>query len=180
MAAGSPAPRCSRALWGIVNDTGSTAPQHDRPPWSRGVAEAAVTPSWLDLAEAVAELLAIAGYVTADDGPLQPSPDPPGRLSPWHVRLLVKALERLEAMDTDLRSRVVFLVAGKDRGYRASEGELERTGAALDACRATTSVVDGLLSGRLPTEREFEAMSMTVLRVYPEAGGGGTGRTLRE
>jgi hypothetical protein len=163
-----------------MNDTGSTAPRHGRPAWPGGVTDAAVTPSRLDLAEAVAELLAIAAYVTADDGPLQPSPDPPGRLSPWHERLLVKALERLEAMDTNLRSRVVFLVAGKDRGYRASEGELERTGAALDACRATTSVVDALLLGRLPSEREFEAMSVTVLRVYPEAEGGGKGPAFKE
>ncbi len=163
-------------MWGVMNEIGSTVPQHGRPARSRGVADTAVTPSRLDLAEAVAELLAIAGYVTADDGPLQPSPDPPGRVSPWHERLLVKALERLETLDKNLRSRVVFLVAGKDRGYRASEGELEQTGAALDACRATTSVVGALLSGRVPTEREFEAMSQTVLRVYPEAeDGGGAG-----
>ena len=37
----------------------------------------------------------------------------------------------------------------------------------LDTCRAATSVVDGLLAGRLPTLHEFEAMSRTALAINP-------------
>ena len=66
-----------------------------------------------------------------------------------------------------MRARVAFLVAGKERGYHVPEQELELAGAALDTCRAATSVVDGLLAGRLPTGPEFEAMSRTALAVNP-------------
>ena len=66
-----------------------------------------------------------------------------------------------------MRARVAFLVAGKDRGYHAPESELELAGTTLDACRAATSVVDALLAGRLPTRREFEAMSAAALAIDP-------------
>ena len=121
----------------------------------------------LDAARCAAELLTIVAYITADDGPLQASPDPAGRVSPWHRRLLLKAMERLDIIDAYMRGRVAFLVAGPERGYHAPEEELELAGAALDTCRATTPVVDALLSGRLPTRPEFETMGQTALAINP-------------
>ena len=121
----------------------------------------------LDSARCAGEVLAIVAYVTADDGPLQALPDPSGAVTPWHRRLLLKAMERLDIIDAFMRARVAFLVAGRERGYHVPERELELAGVALDACRAATSVVDGLLAGRLPTGPEFEAMSRTALAVNP-------------
>ena len=151
----------------IVRDIGSTAPQQYPPEPSRAEGDVAIALRRLDLAHGATELLAIVAYINADDGPLQTPPGSTGRLSPWHERLLLKAGERLEVIDTFLRSRVAFFVAGKNRGYYAPERELELAGAALDTCRATASVVDALLAGRAPSEREFESMSATALKVYP-------------
>jgi hypothetical protein len=128
--------------------------------------EAEPSPSRLELPDAATELLAIVRYITADDGPLQTTPDP-GDLSPWHERALLKALERLEVIDHYLRGRVAFFVAGKDHGYGSFDEELDLAGAALDVCRAAARVVDVLLAGRLPTEPELEAMSGTTEKVYP-------------
>lgn len=120
----------------------------------------------LELPDAARELLAIVRYITADDGPLQPAPDP-GELSPWHERELLTALERLEVVDHFLRGRVAFFVAGKDHGYGPFEGELELAEAALDTCRATARVVDALLARRLPTDRECEAMKTRAEGLSP-------------
>jgi hypothetical protein len=114
----------------------------------------------------VSELLTIVAYVTADDGPLRTPPDPTGRRQPLHQLLLRKAIERLDVLDTSLRSRVVFLVAGRNHGYYVSESEVDLAGAALDTCRAATTVVGALLEGVLPSEREFDAMGSTVLKLY--------------
>ena len=151
----------------IVGDIGSTAPQQYPPEPSRAEGDAAVALRRLDLTRGATELLAIVAYINADDGPLQTPPDVIGSLSPWHQRLLSKAGERLEVIDTFLRSRVAFFVAGKNRGYYTPERELELAGAALDSCRATASVVAALLAGRAPSEQEFESMSATALEVYP-------------
>ena len=126
-----------------------------------------VAPRRLDSPQCASELLAIVGYLTADDGPLQGPPSRGGDVSPWHVRLLLKAAERLDDLDARLRGRVAFLVAGKDRGYRAPEGELELAGVALDTCRAAAWMVDALLAGDLPTSDEFEAMARAALAIYP-------------
>jgi hypothetical protein len=83
------------------------------------------------------------------------------------MRLLLKAAERLDDLDAHLRGRVTFLVAGKDRGYRAPDGELELAGVALDTCRAAAWMVDALLAGDLPTSDEFEAMGRAALAIYP-------------
>ena len=120
-----------------------------------------------ELPEVSAELLAMVRYITAADGPLQSPPEPTRSPSPWQKRLLLKAAERLESIDGYLRGRVAFFVAAKDRGYGFFEGDGELAGAALETCRATTLVVEALLAGRLPTEREFEAMSDSALRIYP-------------
>lgn len=120
----------------------------------------------LELPDAARELLGIVSYITADDGPLQPAPEP-GELSPWHEGDLLAALERLEVIDHFLRGRVAFFVAGKDHGYGPFEGELEVAGAALDTCRATARVVDALLARRLPTDREREVMDATAERLVP-------------
>jgi hypothetical protein len=128
--------------------------------------EAAFQPR-LRLSEAAAELLAIVGYITASDGPLQARPELTSRISPLHERLLPKAMERLELIDAFLRGRAAFFVAGKDHRYHSPLGELELAGAALDNCRATTSVVEALLAGRLPTAWEFESMGDTALLMYP-------------
>lgn len=130
-----------------------------------GARQAALpTPHRLELAEAAAELVAIVGYVTADDGPLQPTPEGAG-LSPWHEPLLAKARERLEIIDAYLRGRVAFLVAGKDRGYPTRGNELPLAREALDTCRAATVVVEALLDGRLPRVWQFDLMGETVLRL---------------
>ena len=121
----------------------------------------------LEVPEAATELLAIVRYITARDGPLQSTPDNAGHLSPWHERVLLKAMERLEVIDAYLRGRVAFFVAGKDHGYGPFDGELELAGAALDNCRADTAVVEALIAGRLPTTWEFELMADTALRIYP-------------
>jgi hypothetical protein len=120
----------------------------------------------LELPHAATELLAIVRDITAEDGPLQPAPEP-GELSPWHEPTLLRALERLEEIDHYLRGRVAFLVAGTGHGYGQFEGELELAGLALDTCRATARVVDALLARRLPTKREYEAMIATIERLYP-------------
>jgi hypothetical protein len=119
----------------------------------------------LEVAEAAAELMAIVGYVTADDGPLQPAPEDAG-LSPWHGPLLAKASERLDVIDVYLRGRVAFLVAGKEHGYPALEGELRLAQAALDTCRAVTMAVEALLEGRLPRVWQFDLMGDTTLRLF--------------
>jgi hypothetical protein len=121
----------------------------------------------LDSTRCAREVLAIVAYVTAADGPLQTSPDPSGTISPWHRRLLLKAMERLEIIDAFMRGRAAFLVAGRERGYYAPQQELDLAGVTLDACRAATSVVDGLLSGGLPAGHEFEAMCDAVLAINP-------------
>jgi len=128
--------------------------------------EAGLARSRLELPDAATELLAIVRYITALDGPLQVAPDT-GPLSPWHERVLLKAMERLDVIDAYLRGRVAFFAAGKDRGYGSFDGELELAGAALDNCRADASVVEALLTGRLPTALEFESMGDTALRIYP-------------
>ena len=150
-----------------MTDSGSPAPRRSDAGQSRGHYEATGTQSQLELSEVSSELLAIVGYVTAADGPLQPAPDPAPRPSPWHKPVLLKAMERLEVIDAHLRGRVAFLVAGRDHGYYSSALELELAGAALDTCRATTSVVEALLAGRLPTRREFDSMGETALTIYP-------------
>jgi hypothetical protein len=147
-------------------DGGSTAPRDQaqaRPRPQDGPAAGRA----LDTVQCADELLSIVAYVTATDGPLQTSPGPEGKVSPWHRRLLLKAAERLDVIDALMRGRVAFLVAGGERGYYAPREELELAGAVLDTCRATTRVVDALLAGRLPTRPEFETMSRTVLAINP-------------
>ena len=62
---------------------------------------------------------------------------------------------------------MAFLVAGRERGYYAPDGELDLAGTALDACRAAASVVEALLEGRLPNRHEFEALGATALEINP-------------
>ncbi len=151
-----------------MKDVGSPVQQHGSgPEQSHLEGDAAVVRPRPELRDGATELLAIVAYISAGDGPVRASRGSADRLSPWHQRLLQKAMERLDVIDADLRGRVAFLVAGKDHGYYASESELELAGTALDACRATSTVVDALLAGRLPTVREFEAVSDTALRIYP-------------
>jgi hypothetical protein len=124
-----------------------------------------MAPPRLELADVAAELMAIVAYVTADDGPLQPTPEVDG-LSPWHEPLLAKAHERLEIIDAYLRGRVAFLVAGSDHGYQTLAGELALARAALDGCRVTSAVVEALLEGRLPRLWQFDLMGDTSLRLF--------------
>jgi hypothetical protein len=152
-----------------VKDGGSTAPSEGDQAQHR-LQESRKREAGLDSARCATELLTIVAYVTADDGPLQVAPGPAYSVSPWHRRLLLKAMERLEIIDAFMRGRVAFLVAGKERGYYAPEKELELAGVALDACRATTSVVDALLSGGLPTWHQFETMGRAALSINPALG----------
>ncbi len=147
-------------------DRGSTAPQHS-PRRRRAETDDALRRPQLDAGACASELLAIVAYVTSADGPLQDPSLPAGAVSPWHGRLLTKAAERLDLIDSSMRARVAFLVAGRDRGYYAPEAEIELAGASLDTCRATASVVEALLAGRLPTTHEFEAMSQAALTINP-------------
>ena len=121
----------------------------------------------LDASDCAVEVLAIVAYVTSADGPLQDSTAPGEEVSPWHRRLLLKASERLDVVDSYMRGQVAFLVAGRDHGYYAPESELELAGAVLDTCRAAAPVVDALVAGRLPTRSEFETMSEAALAVNP-------------
>jgi hypothetical protein len=150
-----------------VEDTASAAPRHhDREhPGPRGGAAPGRYPP--DASSCASEVLAIVAYITAVDGALHSVPGPGTELSRWHERLVGKAAERLGVIDASMRSRVAFLVAGRDRGYHAPQVELELAGATLDACRTATAVVEDLLGGRLPTTREFDAMGHTALAVYP-------------
>ena len=100
-------------------------------------------------------------------GRCRPLPDPAAAVTPWHRRLLLKAMERLDVIDAFMRARVAFLVAGRERGYHVPDQELELAGVALDTCRAATIVVDDLLAGRLPTDHAFEVMSRTALAINP-------------
>ena len=147
-------------------DVGSTAPQHV-PERRRADGYDAIGRPRLDSSQCANEVLAIVAYITAADGPLQASPRPGEDVSPWHRRLLVKAAERVDIIDAYMRGRVAFLVAGRDQGYHSPEKELELAGTTLDACRATASVIDALLVGRLPTRPEFEAMSEKALGINP-------------
>ncbi len=147
-------------------DRGSTAPQYvPRPQRAQG--DDALRRPQLDAAACASELLAIVAYVTSADGPLQDPRRPAEAVSPWHHRLLAKAAERLDVIDASMRARVAFLAAGRDRGYYAPEAEIELAGATLDTCRATASVVEALLAGRLPAIHEFEAMSRAALTINP-------------
>ena len=146
-------------------DRGSTVPQHS-PKRRRAETDDALRPR-LDSTACATELLAIVAYVTSADGPLQEPRRTAVTVSPWHRRLLTKASERLEVVDTSMRARVAFLVAGKDRGYYAPEVEIRLAGASLDTCRATASVVEALLTGRLLAIHEFEAMSRAALMINP-------------
>jgi len=147
-------------------DTGSTAPAPERPARSRDDRLAGVRyPP--DATRCASELLAIVAYLTARDGPLQVSPDAEFKLSPWHARLVEKAAERLEVIDAYMRARVAFLVAGGEHGYYAPQAELDLAGAALDAGRAATVVVDAIQERRLPSRHEFEAMGTTALSIQP-------------
>lgn len=120
-----------------------------------------------DAEHCAAELLSIVAYLTAQDGPLQGPPGPEAPVSPWHERLLRKAAERLDVIDAFMRARVVFLAAGKDRGYYAPEAELQLAGATLDATRAATTVVAALLASRIPSPHDFDAMSAAALSIMP-------------
>ena len=112
-------------------------------------------------------MLSIVAYLTSRDGPLQAEPGAARLVSLRHEPLLRKAAERIEVIDSYMRARVSFLVAGRDRGYHAPEVELDLAGATLDAGRAAAPVVESLLAGRLPTRHEFDAMSGTALRIHP-------------
>jgi hypothetical protein len=147
-----------------VTDAASTPASNSSDLRSDARRTAHSTPPRLDLADVAAELMAIVAYVTADDGPLQPTPEGDG-LSPWHEPLLAKARERLEIIDAYLRGRVTFLVTGKDHGYLTLEDELVLARAALDNCRVTTVVVEALLEGRLPRVWQFDLMGDTSLRL---------------
>lgn len=149
-----------------MKDAVSPAATSGSPAQSDLEREAGLARPRLELPGAATELLAIVRYITAVDGPLQSVPDG-GRLSPWHERVLLKAMERLEVIDAYLRGRVAFFVAGKDHGYGSFDRELALAGATLDNCRADTSVVEALLAGRLPIEWEFELMGDTALGIYP-------------
>lgn len=119
----------------------------------------------LELPDAANELLAMVRFLTARDGPLQQLAET-GVSSLWHVRVLEKAQERLEALDAFLRGRVAFFVAGRAAGYGVMEAELDVAGAALDASRAITAVVDKLLDEELPTGREFDRMGETTDKIF--------------
>jgi hypothetical protein len=144
-------------------DAGQPARRYEHDPAARDDAVA----RRLDSSDCAVEVLAIVAYLTSADGPLQDSPTAAQGVSPWHSRLLLKASERLTVVDAYMRGQVAFLVAGRDHGYHAPETELELAGAVLDTCRATMSVVDALVAGRLPTRREFETMSVAALAVNP-------------
>ncbi|HOU28819.1 MAG TPA: hypothetical protein PLB39_05105 [Thermoleophilia bacterium] len=118
----------------------------------------------LDLEGCVDELLAIVDYVAAADGPLRM---PPGEAaaSPWHRRLLLKAMERLDVIDGFMRGRVAFLVAGRERGYHAPQEELDLAGSALDTCRAAHVVTEELLAARVPPPQQSAMMGEAALRV---------------
>jgi hypothetical protein len=147
-------------------NSGSQAPTPGDPAQSRHEDEAGPRPLRLELPDAARELLSIVGFVAADDGPLRSTPGP-GTLSPWHQEALQTALERLEVIDHYLRGRVAFFVAGKDHGYGPFEGELELARRALDTCRVVARVVDALLAGRPPTDRDLDTMPETAVRLQP-------------
>lgn len=120
----------------------------------------------LELPDAANELLAMVRFLTETDGPVQQLAAS-GMSSPWHERVLLKAQERIEVLDRFLRGRVAFFVAGRAQGYGSFDEELELAGAALDTCRAVARVVERLLRGELPTERELDVMGRAVLTVFP-------------
>jgi hypothetical protein len=120
----------------------------------------------LELPDTANELLAMMRFLTAEDGPLQQLVST-GLSSPWHERVLFKAQERIETLDHFLRGRVAFFVAGRDHGYGSFDDELDLAGAALDTCRAIARVVERLLAGELPTEREYRLMGDAALGIYP-------------
>jgi len=120
----------------------------------------------LELPDTATELLSMVRFLTARDGPLHQLAET-GVSSPWHERVLLKAQERIETLDHFLRGRVAFFVAGRGRGYGVFDEEVELAGAALDACRAVSAVVERLLAGELPTEWEFALMGDTALKLFP-------------
>ena len=146
----------------VVTSTVSGAETSRRAEQSHLAHEKALAQLRMHLPDVATELLTIVGYLTTADGPLAASDG----LLGWHERLLLKAMERLEVIDGYLRGRVAFLVAGKDHGYDFFGSDLEVAAAALDTCRATTLVVETLLSGRLPSECEAAWMGDAALRIY--------------
>jgi hypothetical protein len=149
----------------VVQADGSPATTSFSPARTDSNRAATPAPPGSDLPAVATELLAIAGYVAADDGPLQPTPAA-GRLSPWHEPVLSKALERLQVIDAYLRGRVAFFVAGKDHGYGSFDGELALAAVALDTCRTGMAIVEDLLAGRRPSVREFDLMGDSALSIY--------------
>jgi len=147
-------------------ESSSTAPQH--PVSGQDVPEAQTHAKYPpDAGRCADELLSIVAYLTAPDGPLQAFTDAEAPGFSLHRRLLGKAAERLEVIDSYLRARVAFLVAGRDRGYHAPQEELDLAGAALDATRAATAVVGALLDGGLPSSGQYEVLGVTALRINP-------------
>lgn len=124
----------------------------------------------LELPDAASELLAIVRFLTATDGPVQQLAAS-GMSSPWHERVLNKAQERVAVLDHFLRGRVAFFVAGRTQGYGSFDDELELAGAALDTCRAVAAIVERLLEGEPPTERQLDVMGRAVLAIYPALEG---------
>ncbi len=135
-------------------------------PAAQGQAAEELLQPRLELEDTAEELLAIVRYLTGDDGPLGSVADG-GSLSRWHERLLLKAQERLDELDGFLRGRVAFFIAAPGHGYGSFERELALSGASLDTCRALSPVVDGLLSGHLPSEEQYEAVGHAALLIYP-------------
>ena len=144
-------------LSGPTPASGAPAEPESRPSAERLLAR-------LELPDAANELLSIATFLTAPDGPVRQLAAT--RISsPWHERVLRKAQERIAVLDHFLRGRVAFFVAGRGQGYVFFDDELEVAGAALDMCRAVTAVVERLLEGELPSAQQVRRLGDSATMV---------------
>lgn len=146
-----------------MTDASGSAPSSSAPSDPRASRGAERLLARLELPDAANELLSIATFLTAPDGPIQQLAEA-GVSSPWHERVLRKAAERVVVLDHFLRGRVAFFVAGRGQGYGVFDEELEVAGAALDTCRAVTAVLEDLLDGDLPSVQQIRRVGDAAAR----------------
>lgn len=119
----------------------------------------------LGLPESAGELLAMLGFLTAANGPLQQLAET-GRLGARNHDALVRMRPRIAIIGDFVRARIAAFADGPQQGAGAFDVELALAGANLDTSRALAVVVEKVLAGETPTDHEFDLLADKTLGIY--------------
>ena len=119
----------------------------------------------LGLPESANELLAMLGFLTAADGPLQQLAES-GGLDARNDEVLVRMRPRIDVIGDFLRARIAALVDGQPQGSGTFAVEIALAGANLDTSRALAAVVERVLTRDAPTDEEFDLLADEALGIY--------------